>query len=156
MPTGQVHVEEVPTEGRLLSYRTVIEAPAAEVFALLADPSRHPEIDGSNSVRGTFGTATPLTGVGDTFGMTMRIGLPYLIRNTVVEFEQDRLIAWRHLAGHRWRYALAPVDGGTEVTETFDWSTAVIPWYYEPLRIVQIHRRSIPATLERLAQVFTH
>lgn len=155
MPTGQAHVEEVPTEGRLLSYRTVIEAPAAEVFALLADPSRHAEIDGSNSVRGTIGTATPLTGVGDTFGMTMRIGLPYLIRNTVVEFEQDRLIAWRHLAGHRWRYALAPVDGGTEVTETFDWSTARVPKMIELAGYPKKHPPAMERTLERLEAVVT-
>ncbi len=50
-------------------------------------------------------------------------GLPYRISNSVVEFEQGRLIAWRHFGGHRWRYELEPTaDGGTRVTETFDYS----------------------------------
>ena len=52
------------------------------------------------------------------------MGVPYLTKNTVVEYDEDRLIAWRHLGKHRWRYELEPVEGGTKVTETFDWSTA--------------------------------
>ena len=46
--------------------------------------------------------------------------VPYRITNTVVEFEPDARIAWRHFAGHRWRYELEAVDGGTRVTESFD------------------------------------
>jgi hypothetical protein len=65
--------------------------------------------------------------LGTKFGMNMKIGVPYLITNTVVEYEQDRLIAWRHWGRHRWRYELEPVEGGTEVTESFDWSTALCP-----------------------------
>jgi hypothetical protein len=42
--------------------------------------------------------------------------VPHLER--VVEFEQT---AQSVTGGHRWRYELRPVDGGTEVTETFDW-----------------------------------
>ena len=55
----------------------------------------------------------------------MRIGIPFFISNKVVEFETDRLIAWRHFGRHRWRYELDPVgDGATRVTETFDYSMA--------------------------------
>ena len=38
--------------------------------------------------------------------------------------EEGRRIAWAHLGGWRWRYEFEPVEGGTKVTETFDWSTA--------------------------------
>ena len=31
----------------------------------------------------------------------------------VVEFEEDRRIAWRHYGHHIWRYTLEPTDGGT-------------------------------------------
>ena len=48
---------------------------------------------------------------GETFGVSMKLfGLPYKIRNKVVEFEPDRLIAWRHFGAHRWRYELEPTD----------------------------------------------
>ena len=44
---------------------------------------------------------------GATFGMDMKpFGMPYKIRNTVVEFDEGRRIAWRHFGGHRWRYVL--------------------------------------------------
>jgi hypothetical protein len=31
-----------------------------------------------------------------------------------------RLIAWRHVGPHRWRYELEPDPAGTRVTETWD------------------------------------
>ena len=42
--------------------------------------------------------------------------------NTVVEFEENRHIAWQHFGGHIWRYILEPVDGGTNVVEQFDYN----------------------------------
>ena len=80
-------------------------------------------------VQDVRGGATTLT-LGSKFGMDMKMGpLPYRISNTVVEFEQDRLIAWDHFGKHRWRYELEPLGDGstTRVTESFDWSTATIP-----------------------------
>ena len=47
-----------------------IEAPAVDIFAILADPRRHTELDGSGMLRGAV-TATPVTGVGDVFVMRM-------------------------------------------------------------------------------------
>jgi hypothetical protein len=81
--------------------------------------------------------------------------LPYRITNTVVEFEENRLIAWHHFGKHRWRYELQPteVDGApaTEVTESFDWSTAVFPKGIELMGYPKQHEKNIAATLERLA-----
>ena len=107
---------------RLVSGTTTIEAPPEAVFAIVADPRQHPRIDGSGSVKGTVTGPDRLTAKGDRFGMDMKMfGLPYKIQNLVVEFEQDRRIAWRHFGAHRWRYELTPTDdGGTQVTETWD------------------------------------
>ena len=107
---------------RLVSDSTTIDAPPDVVFAIVADPRQHPRIDGSGSLRGVVTGPERLTAKGDTFGMDMKMfGLPYTIRNKVVEFEQDRRIAWRHFGAHRWRYELRPTDdGGTQVTETWD------------------------------------
>ena len=97
-----------------------IDASPATVFAILQDPRQHPRIDGSGNVKASTSGPEKLV-LGSEFGMDMKMGAPYKIGNTVVEFEQDRLIAWRHKGLHRWRYELAPTSsGGTEVTETWD------------------------------------
>ena len=132
----------------------VVDAPAGRIFDLLADPANHPLIDGSGSVRASRSTGPRRLELGSRFGMDMRLGLPYRIRNTVVEYEPDRLIAWRHFNGHRWRWQLADLgDGRTEVTETFDWSTAIAPKVLELLGFPARNRRGIEATLDRLAGV---
>lgn len=124
-----------------------------EVFDLLADPHQHSTFDGSGSVRGRLSGPDRLA-LGSRFGMRMRIGVAYTIRNTVVEYEPDRVIAWRHFSGHRWRYRLEPLDEDrTRVTETFDWSTARTPRLLEWMRAPQKNARAIERTLERLKSI---
>jgi len=101
------------------SARAMVAAPPEVVFAILADPRQHSRIDGSGTVRGPVSGPEKLA-LGSEFGMDMKMGAPYKIKNRVVEFEQDRLIAWRHVGQHRWRYELTPVADGTEVTESWD------------------------------------
>ena len=140
-------------QDRVVAQSTTVAAPPAVVFALLADPRQHARIDGSGSVRGLI-TGPDRLSKGETFGVSMKLfGLPYKIRNKVVEFEPDRLIAWRHFTANRWRYELAPTaDGGTTVTETFDMSRAdpvtdaVVRWAKFPER----NRDGIRGTLQRL------
>ena len=112
------------------SVERVIPAPAADIFALLADPSRHQDIDGSGSVHDAKRTPQRVK-LGDTFGMAMKRVVPYSTTNTIVEFEDDRRIAWKTgstgfvgkiLGGPIWRYELEPVVGGTLVRETWDLS----------------------------------
>lgn len=99
-----------------------INAPASVIFAILTDPSQHSRIDGSGTVGASLGSPQRLE-LGSQFGMSMKMGAPYKIKNKVVEFEQDTLIAWRHMGVHRWRYELTPnATGGTDVTETWDLS----------------------------------
>jgi len=135
---------------RQVSVSRVIPAEAGAIFDLIADPSRHPEIDGSGTVKRSIRSSEPRLALGATFGMAMRIGFPYRITNTVVEFEEGRRLAWRHFGGHRWRYELVPVDGGTEVTETFDWSGARSPRFIEMMRYPAKHVPNMERTLERL------
>ncbi len=106
-----------------ISASTTVDAPPAVVFAILSDPRQHSRIDGSGSVGSVIEGPERLTAKGDTFSVKMKIVVPYKITNHVVELEPDRRIAWRHFGGHRWRYELEPTDdGGTTVTETFDYS----------------------------------
>lgn len=142
----------------------LIPAPAREIFDLLATPDRHAELDGSGTVRTSRGSDRTV-GLGDSFGMNMRWGVPYATRNQVTEFEQDRLIAWRTLApgplslvftGRTWRYELTPVKGGTLVRETWDTSTE------RPLtralireRLGGLTKRNMEQTLERIEELVT-
>jgi hypothetical protein len=116
-----------------------IEAPAAQIFEILADPRRHRDFDGSDMLRGAISNR-PISEVGDTFTMKMnRLGDDYLMLNYVVEFEPDRRIFWEPApgdpsraegddpskvgipAGYRWGYILTPDgDDATVVTEVFD------------------------------------
>src|SRR3978361_2398777 len=138
---------------RTVSDSVVVAATPEQVFDLLADPRRHPEIDGSGTVRSAMRGPSRLS-LGAQFGMRMRRGLPYLIRNTVVEFEENRRIAWRHFGRHVWRYALEPVADGTRITETFDWSTALVPQAIELMQFPKSNLQGIRGTLERLRARF--
>jgi hypothetical protein len=131
-----------------------VDAPPHVVFAILAAPRQHSRIDGSGSVGPVIAGPDRLTARGQRFTVRMKLfGVPYVIRNRVVEFEQDSRIAWRHVTPNRWRYELTPTgDGGTTVTETFDTSRAgratdaVVRWAKFPER----NRQGITETLERL------
>ena len=98
----------------------MIHAPAQNIFELLADPSQHPVIDCSGTVRSYKGQQSRLV-LGSTFAMEMKLWVPYRIKSRVFEFEENRLIAWGHFGGHRWRYLLQDQPEGTLVTETFYW-----------------------------------
>jgi uncharacterized protein YndB with AHSA1/START domain len=138
-----------------VSDSVTIEAPPSVVFAILATPRQHSRIDGSGSVQSLLRGPDRITAKGDSFVVRMKLfGVPYVIVNRVVEFEPDRLIAWRHFTANRWRYELAPTDGGTRVTETFDMSRAdrvtdaVVRWAKFPER----NQQGITETLARLKQ----
>jgi hypothetical protein len=136
----------------LVSADRFVPADAATVFEVLADPTKHPAIDGSGSVK-RVSSSQPRLALGVEFGADMRIGLPYRVTNRVVEFEEGRRIAWRHFGGHRWRYVLTPEPGGTTVRE--EWDATRLPRAvqlgFRLARVPQRNRRSIEATLDRLA-----
>lgn len=140
---------------RSVSVSRQIAAPAGVIFDILADPSRHAEIDGSGTVQGAKLDDPDRLKMGAKFGMKMKIVVPYDMRSTVVEFEEDRLIAWAHFGKHRWRYELEENDDGTLVTETFDWSTALSPKFIELSGYPKKHPANMEKTLERLDAVAT-
>jgi len=135
----------------------IISAAAGDIFELLAQPSQHSLIDGSGTVQGTQPRTPDRLSAGAKFGMQMRWGLPYKILNEVVEFEEGRRIAWRHFAGHVWRYQLEPVDDRTtRVTEQFDPTHAHSPRVLRLMRASERNQRSITQTLQRLEDWASH
>jgi hypothetical protein len=133
----------------------LIPAPAKAIFDLLADPSMHHVFDGSGSVKNAVSSAPRRLALGDKFAMNMRIVLPYKMTNTVVEFEEDRRIGWRHVGGHVWRYLLEPRDASTLVTEEFDYSTNRARPLLAMMKAIEKNEQAIIKTLENLEHHFT-
>ncbi len=140
-----------------VSTSRVIAADRQAIFDVIADPAMHPVIDGAGwaEVTGVQDGTPDRLSDGARFGMEMKLGAPYPILNTVVEFEEGVRIAWRHFHGHRWRYELEDVDGGTQVTETFDWSTAKAKLPLELARIPKRNLRGMERTLANLDRLVT-
>jgi hypothetical protein len=132
-----------------------VAAPAAELFAMAADPRRHPELDGSGTVRDNIKVPSEI-GVGSKFSTSMKMyGVPYRITSTVTAFKPNELIEWRHPVGHRWRWefeSLSPTS--TRVTETFDFHDAGALKkklkYYERMGFCKGNAAGIESTLAKL------
>ena len=146
----------------VISVEREIAAPAEAIFALLADATRHKDIDGSGTVVAAKGDPEPLA-LGSTFGMSMKMGLPYSMVSKVIEFEPGRRIAWQTrgpgkvgglVGGRIWRYELEPVEGGgTLVRETWDISRERVPAMVRPMRSKT--KQNMEQTLERIEQLVT-
>jgi uncharacterized protein YndB with AHSA1/START domain len=119
-----------------VSATTVINAPAAEIFAVLTDPATHAAIDGTGWVRETLDDQ-PLTAVGQIFRMAMyHANHPngtYQMANRVQVFDEPSTISWEpgqeaedgtlRFGGWVWRYDLTPTGPSTtSVLLSYDWS----------------------------------
>ena len=152
---GSPSGDEVSTEvgPNSVSASATVDAPPEAVFDYLRRPANHAEINGDHTVRGATSGPDRLS-LGDSFGMKMRMGLPYWTRSKVVEFEPNRQIAWCHLAGHRWRWEVEPVgEGKSRVTETFDLSTARFPPALRAFGYPKAHTSNVAASV---GNVVTH
>jgi hypothetical protein len=150
-----------------VSVSRTISAPAGKLFGILADPARHPLIDGSGMVLEPASGAV-LTGVGDVFTMKMHndeMGF-YEMANKVVAYELNRRIGWEPVlaaasreedqadigdpAEHLWSYELVPVGAdATVVTETFDCSRSP-EWLRKAVRCGERWTGSMTRTLQKL------
>jgi len=148
-----------------VTVQRLIPAPAEAIFDLLADPGRHHEIDGSGTIVGARSAGERRLALGDSFGMDMDWGVNYATKNVVVEFEENRRIAWQTLApkplsyvltGRIWRYELEPVEGGTIVRETWDTRQEALPSrYVVRATLTDLTRRNMEKTLQRIQDVVT-
>lgn len=142
----------------IITVERTIAAPPAAVFELLADAANHPVLDGSGSVKSPrSGGGQPLK-LGSEFGMLMKMGLPYATKNTVVEYEPNRRIAWRTevagpfgrmIGGRVWRYELEPKGSSTRVRETWDISKDTLRTVLA-LTFSNKTRQDMMRTLERI------
>ena len=125
---------------------------------------KHPEIDGSGALQAAKPGAPERLALGSVFGMSMKLGIKYSMVNTVVEFEDNRRIAWQARppgflgkisAGRIWRYVLEPTDGGTKVTESWDISQDKQRALLRLGPVPEQTRQSMAKTLERIEKLTT-
>jgi uncharacterized protein YndB with AHSA1/START domain len=149
-------------EGNVVSVERVVAAPPEAVFDLLADACRHIELDGSGQLRGVTPGVPERLSLGATFGMAMHMGMGYTMTNTVIEFEENRRIAWkatiagllgRFVGGRIWRYELEPVDGGTRVRESWDISEDHQRIFLRHDKVTTATRDNITRSLARLEEL---
>lgn len=155
------------SETLTVSVTKEIPAPVEVVFALLADPVKHPEFDGSGMLRSATSRGA-ISGIGDAFTMQMHndeMG-DYEMINHVVAYETDRRIAWEPVllragrtedkedegvrSGHRWSFDLEPLNSGaTLVTESYDCSSAP-SWLQRAVKGGTRWQASMEASLENI------
>lgn len=150
MPDGVTTSLEKDT----VSATAVVDASPSEVFDFIRRPANHAEISGDHSVRGILKGPEQL-GPDSRFGMKMKVGVPYRMRSKVVEFDENRVLTWCHFSGHRWRWELQPTDDGkTRVTETFDLSTAKIPFMLRRMGYPKGHQSNVANSVANVAGHF--
>ena len=138
---------------RVVSAERVVDAPAAAIFDLIADPARQPGWDGNDNLA-TADSGQRVRAVGDVFTMTLTTGA--VRENHVEEFAEGRRIAWRPSEvgrpqpGHLWRWELEPLEGErTLVRHTYDWSQLT-----DQTRLERARRNTpetLAASIDRLA-----
>ncbi len=154
-------------EPERIAMSTTIEAAPDAVFAVLADPSAHADIDGTGWVRGDV-DGDRITGVGQVFRMAMyhehHPDGDYQIANLVEVFDPPRAIAWKpgtesvetgelSFGGWTWRYDLAAEGRSrTTVTLTYDWS-AVGPEVREYLQLPPFPLSHLEGSLQHLSDL---
>ena len=144
-----------------------VAASPEQVFALLADPARHPEIDGADMLRG-LADGGPISGVGETFRMKMNNAVldDYEVTNTVTVFEPGRRIGWSPSGlagdnldrlgdmkpgGQSFTFELEPNgSGGTTVTQVYDWSGVTDPAFKGLFPFLK--EEQLAGTIERLGK----
>lgn len=149
-----------------LSATATINAPAETVFAVLADPTTHPAIDGTGWLRESR-DGEALTSPGQVFRMAMyhdnHPDKDYEMANQVRVFDPPHAISWEPgqynadgelgFGGWFWRYDLAPAgESATEVTLSYDWS-AVPPFIREHIQFPPFGPDHLRNSLAHLGEI---
>ena len=144
----------MPLTDSTASATATVNAPAADVFDFICRPANHSIISGDGTVQDRISGPDRLT-AGSTFRMKMKMGIPYRIGVKVKEYEADRLIAWAHFGGHRWRWEIEAIDDSScTVTETYDQSTAKFPPALKAAGYPKRHVSNVEQSVENVAKHF--
>ena len=154
-------------ESERIAVSTTIEANSEAVFAVLADPSAHAEVDGTGWVRDSL-DGDRITAAGQVFRMAMyhenHPDKDYKMANLVEVYDKPRAIAWKpgteepetgalSVGGWIWRYDLESTGPSqTKVTLTYDWS-AVGPEVREYIQFPPFGQDHLDSSLQHLSDL---
>lgn len=146
-------------DGKITVQRT-IDASAADLFDVLSNPKRHPQLDGSGFVRSDE-KAERVQKVGDVFRMNMEgphMGGEYQTDNTVTGYDHNKLIAWQTAPadtpppGWEWVWELdATGPDSTDVTLTYDWSKVTDKAILSKVSFPLVSKEALDDSLGKLA-----
>jgi uncharacterized protein YndB with AHSA1/START domain len=138
-----------------------IDASTREVFEVLSNPHRHPELDGSGFVR-SLEKGDRIEKSGQQFKMNMagdHMGGEYQTDNHVTGFVPNHLIAWRTAPagqeppGWEWLWELqAEGSDATTVTLTYDWSDVTDPDLLKKISFPLVPESALEDSLAKLAE----
>lgn len=138
-----------------------IDASTSDVFDVLSNPHRHPELDGSGFVR-SLERGDRIEKSGQQFRMNMtgdHMGGEYQTDNVVTGFVPNQLIAWRTApAGQEppgWEWLWELQDQGsdaTEVTLSYDWSDVTDQELLKKISFPLVSESQLEDSLGKLAE----
>ena len=153
-----------------LTVTRTVDASAKDLFALLTLPARHPEFDGSGTVRSAADTER-ISKSGEKFVMNMHreaMGGDYRTHNFVTAFDQNKMIGWQPAPeaedgtapaeplGWEWLYELkAQGADSTEVSLTYNWSRVTDQKLLERVGFPAIPQEDLEQSLNLLAAAVT-
>lgn len=152
------------TEDRKITASRTIDASAQDIFAVLSNPERHAELDGSGFVR-SDDRSDRITGTGQVFTMNMEgehMGGEYQTDNHVIGFDENHLLAWKTAPagteppGWQWVWELTSEGSdATTVSVTYDWSRVTDEALVEKVGFPLVPQEDLEASLGNLAAAVT-
>lgn len=144
-----------------ISVSRTIDAPAKDIFNVLSNPRRHPELDGSGFIR-SGQNVDRITESGQVFTMNMQgdhMGGEYQTDNHVVGYDENKLLAWQTAPagtkppGWKWVWELTAIDGNsTQVSHVYDWSAVTDKELLSKNLFPLVSDQQLEATLAKLAE----
>jgi uncharacterized protein YndB with AHSA1/START domain len=142
-----------------------IAAPPDRLWAIVADPTRHPELAGSGEPQQTsLTTPGPLT-VGSRFESRQKwLNMKYTSHSEVLACEEPRLLRWMVDKQTEWEFRFEPVAAGndevagTQLTHSYRWDVKLpgpLRLFLSPLLRIR-HRtntRAMLGTVRNLARL---
>lgn len=157
---NQPLIKFVDIDPNVIAAETTLRASAEDVYALVANPARHAELDGGTTIRGLNKGSDGEFAEGDTFSQNMVLGIPYTLPMKVTRAEKNSGVTWTHPGKHTWSWDITDNhDGTVTVRETFDARGSVIagiPVYkiYHLLGSFRANRKNIALSLANLHRIF--
>ncbi len=143
-----------------ITVQRTLDAPTEDVFEVLTNPERHPDLDGSGFVR-SVDHADRIQSVGQVFTMNMsgdHMGGDYQTDNHVTAYSENKMVGWKTAPagteppGWEWLWELAPEGPGhTLVSHTYDWSDVTDAALLEKIDFPLVTQDDLEETLGRLA-----